>query len=616
MSVDSGASRDRIAPGREALEQAERWLREGRHAEVERWCRELLATSPDHAQALHLLGLALVREGKVSEGERHLRRSLELEPDNTLFRFNVGSFLRRVNRLADAEVEFRGVVLRRPTARKAREQLALTLDDLGRPLEAESECRRLVEEPGADADAWALLGQILSHLPRLGEAELAYRRALEMTPEHPGALRQLGALLIRLERPEEALECFERAARGGSPLSADVAAGRGRALMLLGRLEEAEQSLAQAVAERPRHLDAQLHLTRLRYLRGDPFFTRTLEAAARAMPAELNFDSILINCWLRAGRLERVESRLRELIEKHGPLPPLRSMRAQALLEAGRYREAESDALEALTSLPRDDRTNETLVAALLARGRVQDALPFIAARRSQEPTLQHWIAYEALTERLLGSERYRQMVDYPRLVRAYRIEVPAGFTSVQAFNASLLERLRARWYFGVPPLDHPVRGGVRTERNLTTDPDPVLAAAFRSFEAPVRHYLAEVGHQPDHPFLAHNAGGVRLQDAWAVRLDPSGEVGNHAHPHAWLAGTYFVSIPPECADATRRPGWLTFGAPRHSVPGAGPDFMVQPSEGMLVLYPAFLWHGVRPSSGELRVSLSFEALPLVKTSP
>ena len=604
-------------PSREALERAELWLREAKYDEVRRWCREVLAGSPDHPQALHLLGLAQVRDGAVSEGEQHLRRSLELEPDNTLFRFNVGSFLRRANRLAEAESEFRAVLARRPTARKAREQLALTLDDLGRPLEAESECRRLLEDPGADADAWAVLGQILTHLERPGEAELAYRRALEIAPGHAGALRQRGALLNRLERPEEALQCFERAASAGTPLSADVAAGRGRALMLLGRLEEAEQCLAQAVAERPRHLDAQLHLLRLRYLRGDPFFTRTLEAAARAMPAELNFESILINCWLRAGRPERAEARIRELIEERGALPALRSLRAQALLEAGRYREAESEALEAVTALPREDRTNETLVAALLARGRLQDALPFIEARRRQEPTLQHWIAYEALNARLQGSARYAQIYDYPHLVRAYRIEAPAGFTSVQAFNALLLERLRARFIFNVPPLDHPIRGGVRTERNLVTDPDPVLAAAFRSFEAPVRHYLAAVGHQPDHPFLAHNAGALRVHEAWAVRLDPQGEVRNHVHSHGWLAGTYFVSIPAACADTTQRPGWLTFGEPRYPVPGAGPDFMVQPGEGTLVLYPACFWHGVRPLSVEKsRVSLSFDALPLVPASP
>jgi Flp pilus assembly protein TadD len=599
-------------PDPKTLEDIERRLREGANEEVERGCRALLETIPEHPQALHLLGLARARQGAAEEGERHLRRSIALEPGNTLFRFNLASFLRRAGRLAEAEQELREVLARRPSARKAREQLALTLDELGRSLEAELECRPLLESAPPDADAFIAYGQILAHLGRLPEAELAYRRALELAPQNAGALRQLGALLNRLERAEEALTCFERASAASALATADIAAGRGRALMLLGRLDEAEEALARSVAERPRYLEAQLHLARLRYLRGDPFCTRTLEAATRSAPSDLQLESMLINIWLRSGRFDRAERRARELLTQREPLPPLRSLLAQALLESGRAREAESEALEAVTSLPRDDRANETLVAALLARGRVHDALPFVKTRREQEPTLQQWIAYETLVSRLLDPARYRETWKYAHLVRAYRVDPPVGWTSIEALNVALRETLRTRLVFKAPPLDHPVRAGVRTERNLATDPDPVLIATLKSFERPVEHYLQQIGREPGHPYLMHNTGAVRLGDAWAVRLDAQGEVRNHVHAHGWLSGTYFVSVSAESADDAHRTGWLKFGEPRHPVPGVGPDFMVRPSEGLLVLYPSCLWHGTTPLTGDgPRVTLSFESLPI-----
>jgi len=593
-----------------AMARAGELLQQGQLDQAADLCRSVLAALPDHPAATHLLGLALARLGDAAGGETLLRRSLSLQPANHEFQVNFGNVLRRLGRLSEAEAEYRTVLARVPGARKARHQLALTLDDLGRPAEAEAEARRALAADPGEAEAWSLLGFVLTNQGRLLEAEQVYRRALELTPSYGIAHHNLGSLLMQMERAEEALATLERGQAFGIP-EFELHFTRARALMLLYRPEEAEQEYARAVAVRPRHLDAQTNLARLRYMRGDPFFARNLEQALRAAPADLDLHSALASLLFRAGHYAQAETRIRGVIESHGPLPRFRTQLAYVLLEQSRLQEAEVEALEAATAEPRNAGAVDVLVTVLLARGRPEEALPFILGKRAQEPVAQNWIAHEALAARLMGRPRYRELFDYQRLVRRYRLEPPAGWSSMEELNAALLEVLEARHVFATHPLEQSLREGSQTTRNLIADPDPVIQAVLRSFENPVRHYVAEIGTHPAHPFTQRNLGAVRIAEAWSVRLRRDGFHVNHVHPKGWISSAYYVSVPDEVKDEQLRSGWLKFGEPRYPVPAATPDFMVQPEAGTLVLFPSYFWHGTTAIHGETpRTTIAFDALP------
>jgi hypothetical protein len=56
--------------------------------------------------------------------------------------------------------------------------------------------------------------------------------------------------------------------------------------------------------------------------------------------------------------------------------------------------------------------------------------------------------------------------------------------------------------------------------------------------------------------------------------------------------------------------GWIKFGEPRMPVPGIGPDHLVQPKPGRLVLFPSYMWHGTTPiHSDEPRMTIAFDAV-------
>ncbi|HLW25885.1 MAG TPA: tetratricopeptide repeat protein [Steroidobacteraceae bacterium] len=597
------------APGQ--LSQADALLRQGKPREAGALCQSILANAPDHPAALHLLGLARGRLGSPTEAEQLLRRSIQLEPKNRRFRVNFGNFLRRVGRLTEAEQLYRAVLIEHPDARRARLQLVLTLDETGRVAEAEAECRRLLGDDPSDAEAWSTLGTLLARQRRPLEAEQAYRQALALAPNRSGVHQRLGRLLLEMERAAEALHSLERAAALGRT-RIDLRLARAEALCLLGRIEEAEQDLVRVVAERPRDAEAQRQLAHLRFRRTDPLFTRAIEAVVRAAPDDLPLQSLLVGLLLQAGRLESAETRIRDVMKRCGSLPPLRIQLAQVLLEQGRLREAETEALETAAMTPRNANVIELVVSILLARGRPEDALPFIATQRQQEPLAQTWIAYEALAARLLGKPHYRALYDYGRWLRTYRIEPPPGWSSIAELNADLLEVLRTRHVLPGPPLRGSLRQGSQARRNPLTDDDRVMRALLSSFAAPLQAYIERMGYERDHPFTARNRGAARLNDCWSVQMRCNGFHVNHVHPSGWISSAYYVDVPAEVENAELRPGWLKLGEPRHPTPAAGPDFMVKPEPGLLVLFPSYVWHGTTPIQGDApRTAIAFDALPV-----
>jgi hypothetical protein len=84
----------------------------------------------------------------------------------------------------------------------------------------------------------------------------------------------------------------------------------------------------------------------------------------------------------------------------------------------------------------------------------------------------------------------------------------------------------------------------------------------------------------------------------------------NHTHPEGWLSSAYYVSVPSEVDDPKAQSGWIKFGEPALPVPGAGPDLMVQPRSGRLVLFPSYMWHGTTAVRGpERRLTMAFDVV-------
>jgi uncharacterized protein (TIGR02466 family) len=103
-----------------------------------------------------------------------------------------------------------------------------------------------------------------------------------------------------------------------------------------------------------------------------------------------------------------------------------------------------------------------------------------------------------------------------------------------------------------------------------------------------------------------------RFSGSWSVRLARAGHHVNHVHSQGWISSCYYVRVPQAAADTTRQPGWLRLGetdlklAHRERI-----GRMIQPREGMLVLFPSYMFHGTTPfDTDEERITVAFDVVP------
>ena len=171
-----------------------------------------------------------------------------------------------------------------------------------------------------------------------------------------------------------------------------------------------------------------------------------------------------------------------------------------------------------------------------------------IEGQRRKRPLDQKLIALQALGERLTGGERRGNLYDYDRFVRAYTIEPPRGWSSLESFLADLRARLHGIHDGLGDTLDNSLRHGTQTTVNLARSDDPLLKALFSAFDKPIAALVAELGKSDDpllEPLRARNTGGHAYDGAWSVRLRPGkGHHVNHIHPDGWLSSAFYVDLP------------------------------------------------------------------------
>jgi hypothetical protein len=137
-----------------------------------------------------------------------------------------------------------------------------------------------------------------------------------------------------------------------------------------------------------------------------------------------------------------------------------------------------------------------------------------------------------------------------------------------------------------------------------------VFAAFFSMLDAPIREYIGALDRTSSHPVDRRARAGYAISGSWSVQLQPGGFHIDHVHPRGWLSSAYYVSLP-DVSDRESRGGWLKFGEPGTRIAGLGPEHFVQPEEGMLVLFPSYLWHGtVAFTAGARRLTAAFDVIP------
>ncbi len=149
--------------------------------------RDILSVFPDHAGALHLLGVINGQLGDHWAALDLIRRALKHDCRSPEAHHNLGFNLERLGDFAQASESYRRALAIKPDYLEARNNLGNVLGELGRWSEAIEQYQRILSFEPDHAPAYNNLGNALLNQRRIGEAIEAYRRTLELNPAHSAA---------------------------------------------------------------------------------------------------------------------------------------------------------------------------------------------------------------------------------------------------------------------------------------------------------------------------------------------------------------------------------------------------------------------------------------------
>ncbi len=493
---------------------------------------------------------------------------------------------------------------------RAQLQLIVSLASTGDVAAAAAAAGAIADKTLA-SEAWLVIGRANANMQRWNEARSAFENASRLAPESGNPRLEL-ALLPELQgRHAETLALLQSLKNAGED-SPKLLVHLARALEFAGRADEARATLEAGVTRWSDDVPLHAQLAQLRWRQGaGTDFTAALERAVELHPRHLGLRLAAADLLRNAGESARAFEWLDPGRAIAPESPALLTSLGVLLEDLGRHQEAARLLRAAVQRAPQSVAARRNLVPAALRGGDAREALRLLEPLLQKSPEDQQLIAWRATALRIAGDAGYRDLHDYPRLVRPYMLRPPAGFGDLRAFNVALAKELTSLHLNSRRPLAQSLRGGSQTERNLPNDAaHPAIAAFFSALDEPIRDYIARLDPARDHPTDHRRGAGYRFAGSWSVQLSSGGFHTNHVHPQGWLSSAYYVELP-AFSGGREREGWLQFGEPGMADPVCAPDHFVEPVPGMLVLFPSYLWHGTVPfAEGGRRLTAAFDVIP------
>ena len=230
---------------------------QGRLPQAESLLRQILQARPQHAHALHLLGVIAHQCGKPELALELITQAIAVRKDVALFHANLAEMARQQGLLDRAIASGKQAAALDPLMASAHGNLGLAHYDNQQLDEAEACQQRALALDPSYAPALNNLGSIERDRGN-SEAALAwYRKANFAAPDYIDPLSNIGAVLLEQEEPEQARDLLEQALRL-NPNHAEAACNMGMALIGMESYKEAQPWLQRALQVRPNYTEAHL----------------------------------------------------------------------------------------------------------------------------------------------------------------------------------------------------------------------------------------------------------------------------------------------------------------------------------------------------------------------
>jgi predicted O-linked N-acetylglucosamine transferase (SPINDLY family) len=221
----------------------------GRVGEAEPIYRQVLASEPEHADALHLLGLISQQTGRAAEAAQLIGRAAGLRPQNVQYLTNLGIALAALGNWEQAISAYQNALSLRPVA-ETYFNLGNALRSTGQRDEAIAAYRGSVKLRDNFVEAWGNLAAALHENRQLPDAIDAYERAARLRPDLFQAWAGLGQALREKGDHAAAANAYGKAVEL-RPDSAEASFSFGEMLFKAGEYDRAIMALRRTLDVRP-----------------------------------------------------------------------------------------------------------------------------------------------------------------------------------------------------------------------------------------------------------------------------------------------------------------------------------------------------------------------------
>ncbi len=282
--------------------------RANRLAEAETIYRQILRMEPNHAPALHLLGMIAQRAGDMDTAIDLIGRAIKVQPSCPLY-CDLGSAYRSQGKL-DAALEcFRQALLLQPDFADAHNQMGATLHALGRFDEAIGHYHQVLALRPDYVEVYNNLGLALQAQGKLPEATEQFQRAIARQPEFADAHSNLGNVLRDQGRLDEAMIHYSKAAQL-SPDFADTFNNLGTLYLMQGDLDAAAEQYRRALVLNPAYFEAHNNLGLVHQSRAE------LDAAVACYRQAIALNAEFVDAHNNLGNALRNQGKLVEAVEQ------------------------------------------------------------------------------------------------------------------------------------------------------------------------------------------------------------------------------------------------------------------------------------------------------------
>lgn len=573
----------------------------------------LLADPPPDIDALMLMGMVMRGTLQIERAVIYFSRAHDIAPDNPQILNVYANALVAVGQVQAAIEKFSESILERPDVLESHINLALAAGQDGQHQIALDAVEFGLKNFPDNARLLAIRAMALRNADRISEALPVFRLALTADPDRALTHRNYAATLMAAGDADAAASEFSEAARLGLN-NRETHLGWAAARLERGEVDAALAMYKEVIAALPFDDEAARAIVRISVeYQTDTDAFDCYRRTAQKFPTN-------IHAWLRWVAAALSHSCFAEAYDVASKalvhFPDATPLIAARLYANGMMGDPATVIGDLLSTVQREDgdqyRDLLSQVAIKAGDGRLAAQQAEILTTRT--PLDQSGWAYLATAWRMLGDEREHWLCDYERLVGEQFVSPVNAFSATDGFTAQVAETLNALHNTLAAPGDQSLRGGTQTSGSLFDRQDATIQALKQSVTDAVLCYIDTLPKDGDHPYLRRISNRFRFSGSWSVKLRSQGHHVPHFHGQGWISSAYYARLPDSLgSDERNTDGWIGFGQP----PGIygldhAPRKLVKPQEGLLVLFPSYMWHGTLPFVGDqYRLAAAFDVTPL-----